>query len=172
MKDNKYFYQPYNNNFRQLYREEEKKLKNILTNDMVLEHCGSTVIPGLGGSGIIDILLGSKLDLIPVIAKKLQVADYNYKPNNSNKYSLFFSYDYPGIILRTVHIYLVEINKKEWVSKLAFRNFLLKYNKIAEEYNQLKKRVISLKEEEKEIYEEALQDFLDKLTKQALKEYA
>tara|TARA_Y100000310_G_scaffold243747_1_gene248379 strand:- start:412 stop:930 length:519 start_codon:yes stop_codon:yes gene_type:complete len=172
MKDDKYIWQPYNDNFRQLYREEEKKLKNILGSYITLEHCGSTAIPGLGGQGIVDIMVGSKLDLIPKISQKLQKENYCYKPYKSNKYSLFFQYNYPGIISRKIHIYLVEINKEEWVSKLAFRNFLLKYNKISAEYNELKKRVISLKEEEKEIYKDARQDFLDKLTAQALKEYA
>ena len=71
MKDNKYFYQPYNDNFRQLYREEELKLRNILGNNIIIEHCGSTAIPGLGGQGIIDILLGSKESLISEIYCKV-----------------------------------------------------------------------------------------------------
>ncbi len=171
MKDNKYFYQPYNDNFRQLYREEELKLRNILGNNIIIEHCGSTAIPGLGGQGIIDILLGSKESLISEISQKLQAADYNYKPYNSDKDSLFFSYDYPGIISRKVHLYLTENNKEDYFSKIAFRNFLLKYNKIATEYNELKKRVINLKEEEKEIYQEARKDFINRITKEAIKEY-
>ena len=171
MKDNEYIWQPYNDNFTKLYHEEEVKLKNIINSNVFIEHCGSTAVPGLGGKGIIDIIIGSKLNLIPIISKKLQASYYNYKPNKSKRNSLFFQYDYPGIISRRVHIYLVEVNKEDWISKLVLRNFLVKYNKITKEYNELKKRVINLVEEDKEIYQAARKDFLDKLTKQAKEEY-
>jgi len=170
MNFDQYYWQPYNYNFRQLYKEEEKKLKKILDNKINIEHFGSTAVPGLGGKGIIDIIIGTELKKMLEISKKIQES-YSYKPNNSNKNKLFFQYIYPGIIPRKVHIHLVELGGDDWVSKISLRNFLIKYRKISEEYNELKKKEIDLLENEKEIYAEARKYFLDVLTKQAVKEY-
>lgn len=171
MEYNKYIFQRYNDNYKQLYKEEEEKLKNILDNNINIEHFGSTSVPGLGGKGIIDIIIGTDSDLIHEVSRKLQNSLYDYKPSGGNRDRLFFQYDYPGIIPRRVHIHLVELNKYEWISKLALRNFLIKYRKMAKEYEELKKRAINLADGDKEIYREAKKDFLDKLTIEAIKEY-
>ncbi len=171
MEYNKYIFQRYNDNYKQLYKEEEEKLKNILDNDIRIEHCGSTAVPGLGGKGIIDIIIGTDSSLIHEISRKLQNSLYKYIPSGGNRDRLFFQYDYPGIILRRVHIHLVELDKYEWISKISLRNFLIKYRKMSQEYEELKKRAVNLAKGDKEIYREAKKDFLDKLTSEAIKEY-
>ena len=51
----------YNPNWREMYKEESEKIKNIL-NDIVIDihHIGSTAIPGIKAKPVIDILVEAK----------------------------------------------------------------------------------------------------------------
>ena len=51
----------YNPNWREMYKEESEKIKNIL-NDIIIDihHIGSTAIPGIKAKPVIDILVEVK----------------------------------------------------------------------------------------------------------------
>lgn len=47
----------YNSKYARLFQNEKKKLNNALNNICLVDHIGSTAIPGVDGKGIIDIML-------------------------------------------------------------------------------------------------------------------
>jgi GrpB-like predicted nucleotidyltransferase (UPF0157 family) len=51
----------YNSNWKEMYKEEAEKIKNIL-NDIIIDihHIGSTAIPGIKAKPVIDILVEVK----------------------------------------------------------------------------------------------------------------
>lgn len=64
----KYVFRPYDPIFPKLFIKEKNRLKKFLGRTVLIEHVGSTAIPGLGGKGIIDIAIAApdKNDLLNV----------------------------------------------------------------------------------------------------------
>jgi len=51
----------YNPNWTEIYKEESKKIKNVLSDIIVdIHHIGSTAIPGIKAKPVIDILVEVK----------------------------------------------------------------------------------------------------------------
>ena len=53
----KYVFRPYSEIFPKLFAAEKIRIAKSIETDGVIEHVGSTAIPGLGGKGIIDIAI-------------------------------------------------------------------------------------------------------------------
>ena len=70
-----YKFIPYDSVYPGLFEKEKVFLKKILSNKIIVEHFGSTAVPGLGGKGVIDIYLLVAKELMKVTSKKL--CDYN-----------------------------------------------------------------------------------------------
>jgi len=56
----KYTFRQYNAVYITLARDEQNRLYDVLGEDAHIEHVGSTAIPGLGGKGILDFVVGVK----------------------------------------------------------------------------------------------------------------
>ncbi len=106
----------------ELFEIEKNKLQNILGNSHILiEHIGSTSIPGIKAKPIIDIMIGINafndgFDL----AKKLENANYRYKGENGIPGRHYFDYGNPSIY----HLHMVEINSDFWIDHISFRDHL------------------------------------------------
>ena len=59
---NKYIFKPYHEIFPKLFEQEKLRLSKYLTGEYMIEHIGSTAVPGLGGKGIIDIMISVSKD--------------------------------------------------------------------------------------------------------------
>ncbi len=53
----KYVFKPYGKIFPELFLKEKERISGSLGAGAVIEHVGSTAVPGLGGNGIIDIAI-------------------------------------------------------------------------------------------------------------------
>ena len=61
MINKKYIYESWNENFLNLFIQEEKRIKQVIKEvNFSVDHIGSTAVKGCCGKGIIDILIGSK----------------------------------------------------------------------------------------------------------------
>lgn len=159
----KYVFKPYESRYIKLFQLEKKKLKLLFGDDVVIEHIGSTAIPGLGGKGIIDILIGVKENL-KLFLHKLEEAGYNFKPHAGDKERLFLQKDYGETEkIRRVHIHIVKNGGKEWKKILGFRNYLRANPEKAREYEEIKKKAASICKGNKEIYQSLKKKFIDKM---------
>jgi GrpB-like predicted nucleotidyltransferase (UPF0157 family) len=115
---------------------------------VVIEHMGSTSVPGLAAKPIIDIMPGLRsLDDAPPIIEKLVGLGYHYVPE--------FEQDTPsgpGMPLRrylrrdeeghrAYHVHVVEHGSDFWAKHLLFRDYLREHQDAAEAYAQLKREI-------------------------------
>lgn len=154
---------PYDNNWPRLYKEEQARLKNILASlDPVVEHIGSTSVPGLCAKPIIDIMVGFRsFDCLVKAAQLLQQPGYIYfrKYEDTMPYRRYFVKTaftlahLPRVINRgdeapeeltdnrMYHIHMVEINSPFWKDHLQFRNYLRWNDEACTAYSLLKEKL-------------------------------
>jgi len=159
----KYKFRKYDSKYKVFYQREKAKLKKILPRNIDMEHIGSTAIPGLGGKGIIDILIGINKKDILKIKKILQKNKYSF-PVGGDKNRLYAEkdYKYRGQT-RRVHLQIVSKSSKEWINPIKIREHLKKDKNKAKKYIKLKKKAMKISKGEGKIYRAYKKPFLDKL---------
>ncbi|SES18276.1 GrpB domain, predicted nucleotidyltransferase, UPF0157 family [Gracilibacillus ureilyticus] len=131
----------YNPDWVNQYKYEAKRIiKAIGDKAAGIEHIGSTSVKGLAAKPIIDILVGvEELKIVNDLIAPLEKIENEYvpKPEWTDRY--FFR---KGVWGRgTCHLHVCEINSREWVEKLLFRNYLRKNPQTAEKYASLKREL-------------------------------
>jgi len=164
----RYIYEKYTPKYKTRFLKEKKFLEKILGSDAVIEHIGSTAVPGLGGKGIIDIMIFAPKSKIQTYSGKLQKAGYLFRENASKPNRLFFRTDYENKTMRKIHIHLT-FSRKELAEKMAFRDFMISHPVEAKKYAKLKKKAIKFAEGEGKRYRKYKESFLKTITKKALK---
>lgn len=164
----KYTFKPYSEQFPILFEKEKTqivKLLNKLSIEFIIEHFGSTSIPGVGGKGIIDIYLlvdSSNLELISQVLQ--QELGYEYKESGGTTGRLFHQ------VIRDTqkyHLHQSDFNSENFTESIAFRDFLRKKPDEAIEYSKIKQKASevaltkSTKEEMKQSYMKVKQPFID-----------
>jgi|GEM_PF-292530 len=167
----KYSFYKYNPEYPSLFEKEKAKIVNLLGKNIAIEHVGSTSIPGLGGKGIIDIAIKTPKNKIKKFTGELGGLGYKqtagHKPTEN---SLFFQkiMRYHGKE-RRVHVHLA-LNNYFWNTFIAFRDYLRTHGKERNQYARIKKEAVKFANGAGRKYREYKNEFLEKLTKKALKE--
>ena len=127
---------PYSKKFPKAFEKEKNKIcKVIKIND--IHHIGSTSVPGLGGKGMIDIMIGiENWKEIESITKKLR--DIGFKHRHPKKRGRIFMGKYIGPSLENVHIHILIKRSREYKNLLAFRDYLRKNKKEIKIFFKLK----------------------------------
>lgn len=169
MRYNKYKFRRYNKSYPKLFNNEKSKFKKILPKNVIIEHVGSTSIPGLGGKGIIDMVIFCKSKDINKIINLLIKNKYEIDSTSKNKKRIFFCRRiiYQGKE-RRIHIHLTS-NKKKLNSFISFRDYLINNKSVKKEYEGIKKQASKASKGNKEIYNKYKKEFIRKTTKSALK---
>jgi GrpB-like predicted nucleotidyltransferase (UPF0157 family) len=156
------------------FAEEKVAIEDVLKGlSPVVEHIGSTSVNGLVAKPILDIMVGvaeeSKLDETINPIKKLGyyyidkfTADWperrffqkNVK-NNPNVHSI------------NVHVFVKD--SPDWVRHLAFRDYLRATPNKRDEYGKLKRALSEKEFKDRQEYQDAKEDFVKQLEKEALK---
>lgn len=127
---------PYDERWPALYRDEEARLRRALGElPLVLEHVGSTSVPGLSAKPIIDILAGRDPGAPPLtFVPPIESAGYEHRGENGLPGREFFRRGKP----RSYHIHLVTIDSALWRHHIAFRDRMRASPDLAAEYAALK----------------------------------
>lgn len=151
---NKYSYRPYNYKFPQIYKKEKDFIKRNIKGDFKIEHIGSTAVPGLGGKGIVDIMIGIKKNEMMDIVKQAEKLGYNYIPQASYPNRLFLHKPYPKDFDKEIayHLHIVNIDSDDYKNTIAFRNYLKTHPEDLEKYAQIKQQAADIANEDKETY--------------------
>ena len=136
--------------------------------DMLIEHIGSTAIPGLAAKPTIDILIGIKdlegAGMIPL----LQSAGYVYVP----EFELDMPerrYFYKGRKVEDdFHLHMVELESPFWKRHLAFRDHLRLHLDEVKAYEELKLALAKKFRDDRDGYTEAKTEFITRIEKAAL----
>ena len=158
---------PYYQKFVRAFEKKKQEIVDI-TKDVEVCHIGSTAVRGLGGKGIIDIMIGVKnwQGVEKLIAGLQQIGFNHIHPKEKGKIFLS-SVKESG--LGDFHIHMVVIGSATYKNFLAFRDYLRKYPKEAENYFKLKLVLHKQAKGERAIYTKMKNSYVKKILKKARK---
>jgi 5-(carboxyamino)imidazole ribonucleotide synthase len=112
--------------------------------DLVVEHIGSTAVPGLPGKGIIDLTIATTPDDVPVVAAMLRELGFGSQPGPDpwppSRPMLVGSMELEGTTFR-LHCHVVP-EHEELARDVAFRDALLADPGLVEQYASLKSEIV------------------------------
>lgn len=156
----------YNPNWKDMYKEESGKIKNIL-NDIIIDihHIGSTAIPGIKAKPVIDIL---------VEVKNIEEVDkYNHKMKELG-YEVMGEYGIPkrrffrkGENNRTHHIHIFQVGNEDIERHIDFKKYLIAHPDIGREYSKLKEKLVNKYTYDVEKYTNGKSDFIKEIDRKA-----
>ena len=145
----------YNPEWPKMFENEKQRIK-ALSENVTVEHIGSTSVEGACAKPIIDILVGvEKLEATAELIKKLQTLDYEYIPE--------FEKEIPDrrYLQRTgFHIHIAKKGGKFWNSHILFRDFLRAHPFSVQAYCELKKRLAEKYKNDRNAYTNAKGEFI------------
>lgn len=115
---------------------------------VVIEHIGSTSVPGLAAKPIIDMSPGLRsLDDAPPIIDQLEALGYHYVPEFEHDtpsgpgmpFRRYLRRDEHG--RRAYHVHMVEYGSDFWERHLLFRDYLRAHPEAADAYANLKREL-------------------------------
>lgn len=118
-----------------------------------IHHVGSTAVPGLDATPVIDILVGV-VDLASTRAcfEPLAELEYRYAPYRADEMHWFCK---PDPSHRTHHLHLVPTGSTRFREELAFRDYLRSHPDTTADYATLKRRLADRFPHDREAYTDA-----------------
>jgi GrpB-like predicted nucleotidyltransferase (UPF0157 family) len=154
---------PYSPLWPAVFDLEKRRLLALFNDAVVVEHIGSTAVPGLGAKPIIDIMLGAP-DLAQVEARitALEAEGYRYvkefeKSIPDRRY--FTRTDAPP---GKFHLHAVVLDSPFWKRHLAFRDALRADPALADKYWRLKQHLAARLRDDRGTYADAKSEFIRK----------
>ncbi|HUP29122.1 MAG TPA: GrpB family protein [Usitatibacter sp.] len=145
-----------------IFEFERSRLLGILGEDAaVIEHIGSTAVPGLGAKPIIDVMVGvADLAMVERRIAELQADGYRYVAEFERAMPMrrYFvkTHAQPGHF----HVHAVLLDSPFWKSHLAFRDALRRDAKLAADYWKLKQRLAARYPNDREAYTDGKSAFI------------
>lgn len=129
----------------------------------VIEHMGSTAIPGLPAKPIIDIIvLVDALEAARQAIGPLDASGYSFWADNPDKSKLFLVKGLPPAPRRTHHLH-IHADSAEVERHLIFRDILRANPAAREAYLALKQDLATRFRDDREAYSKGKTDFIDNL---------
>jgi GrpB-like predicted nucleotidyltransferase (UPF0157 family) len=152
---------PYSPLWPAVFDLERRRLLEIFNGAVVVEHIGSTAVPGLGAKPIIDVMLGAP-DIVLVEGRIAALAEegYRYVPELEKaapERRYFTKLDRPP---GRFHLHAVALDSPFWTRHLAFRDALRADDSLARKYWRLKQHLAARHRDDRAAYAEAKGDFI------------
>ena len=143
------------------FAEERDRIAAALGGtDAVIEHIGSTAVPGLPAKPVIDILVGvDDIERSGQAVAALIGLGYNYAPEVESDVP-DQRYFYKGSP-HTHHVHMVGRSSRLFEDHLLFRNYLRAHPAAADEYARLKRGLAARFRDDRASYTRGKQTFFD-----------
>jgi GrpB-like predicted nucleotidyltransferase (UPF0157 family) len=126
----------------------------------LIEHTGSTAVPGLAAKPILDILVGyHQGDAVQAYISVLTGADYLHRGEQEIAGREFFRRGSP----RAYHVHLTAIDSAFWRDHLTFRDRLRGDNALRDAYATLKRDLAARFPRDREAYIVAKEPFVNQV---------
>lgn len=159
----------FNDEFKNIYFEEEQKLKLLLGNYIKrISHIGSTSIKDIKTKPIVDILIEIDFDNKGIVKEVLLRNDYILMSESINKISFNKGYTINGYADKVFHIH---IKKYGNCDELYFRDYLNNNRNKAQEYEKLKLELYDQYKPNRDLYTEGKQEFVNETVSLAKQKY-
>ena len=153
------------------FLEVEKWLKQIVGDQVEIEHVGSTAIPDIKGKNIIDILIGAKnKEQFEKFAQSLTSSGYFGSEKSKTDIYQFFASRQEETGDGDVHIHLVVVGTGRHDEFLILRDYLLRHKEEADRYLNHKKELISSGVTDRKLYRATKSKYVSELIARAKKE--
>jgi GrpB-like predicted nucleotidyltransferase (UPF0157 family) len=149
---------PYDAAWPRLFEEEADRIRASVGGPLrVIEHVGSTAVPGLPAKPIIDIAVSvESFDELDVGA--LEALGYRYVPAFEDELP-----DRRYFTRGNYHVHVYEQEHEEFMDYLRFRDYLRTHPEDARAYGELKLRLATEDPENRESYQLAKAPFVERL---------
>lgn len=154
-----------------MFERERTRIEAALAGEgAVVEHVGSTAVPGLGAKPIIDILIGvPDLNTADRCVPILVTLGYTYFPEQEVQMPerrYLDRLDENG----SYHLHMVQSGGEFWERHLLFRDYLRSHPEVAAQYDRLKRDLADRYHTDREGYTNAKTEFIRSIEHQARRE--
>ncbi len=163
----KYTFKLYKKESKDLFTAEKNRISSTI-DALIIEHVGSTSIPGLGGKGIIDIAIGARREDFKKVSLKLNELGYVFRNSASTNNRFFFRENLPAD-QRKYHIHLMTVDCFDWYDFIFFRDHLSTCQEEFLEYEKLKKEAARLFQDDGYQYRKYKEPFFKKIHQKRIK---
>jgi len=156
----------YSNNWPDLYALESKIVTDsfLKTEIVRIDHIGSTAIPGLKAKPTIDILLQvtEQIDIqnLKDIFKSIGYEVNNHPENPAPHLTFVKGYTNQGVKGQIYHVHVRY--RGDW-DEIRFKDYLIKHNDIAKEYECLKLELAEKYKNDREAYTDSKTEWIKKI---------
>jgi len=149
----------YTDNWAGKFTKEKARIEGILSSyPHLIEHIGSTAVPGIEAKPIIDIAVKiESLDLVPQFIDPLADIGYLYEGEFGLPGRHFFTRGSP----REYHLHIVDHTTDHWTRWLTFRNLLRSDDAVRRTYVELKRTLAKEFRTERQKYTAGKSEFID-----------
>ncbi len=163
---------PYNPQWPGLYEDEKARIAKLnRTRATIIEHIGSTAVPGLGAKPILDIMIGvDTLSIAGECIEPLERIGYRYVPEFEASIPERRFLWKSAQAKKTHHIHMVEKCSDFWDRHLLFRDYLRTHTAEAENYYQLKTKLAETYGADRDGYTDAKSLFIESIIEKAGKD--
>ena len=149
------------------YFESEKGriIKVIGDKVLVVDHIGSTAIPGMLAKPIIDVLIGMEtVDYVSSCIKSLEGIGYTYKGEYGLPGRHFFLRGDPI----KYHLHIMKRDSDLWRNNIIFRDFLRNNQDAAQRYSEIKRELAERFKYDRDSYTSSKAPFIESILEIAL----
>jgi GrpB-like predicted nucleotidyltransferase (UPF0157 family) len=149
---------PYSDLWPLLYEQEAERIREALGSTLrVVEHVGSTAVPGLAAKPVVDIALSvESFEALDIAA--LEELGYRYAPEFEDELPNRRYFSRPGF-----HVHAYEQEHDEFIDFLRFREYLRTHEEDARDYGELKLRLAAEFAEQRDEYQAAKAPYIARL---------
>ena len=146
------------NLWQKMFIDERKYLESIFSNDnIIIEHVGSTAIKGLKAKPIVDIAIG--VNNLTNINKYITTLENVYTvKQNIDKGEILLIKENSTETFCLIHI--LNKDSDRFKNMIKFRDILNNDNNILREYEELKKRLSDIYQNDRKMYTESKNEFI------------
>lgn len=164
---------PHSDRYAAQYMREAQNLTSLLGKRILrMHHYGSTAVPGLLAKPTVDILMEIEKDTdLAALIQTLKSNNYEYapQPQNPQPHMMFMKgYTPEGFAPEVFHLHVRYLGDHD---ELYFRDYLQEHIVAAQAYGELKQKLITDYEHDRDAYTEAKSAFIRKITKKARAAY-
>lgn len=154
----------YNPEWKEMYKEEETRLKELLGNNIIkVMHVGSTSIEGLSAKPVIDIMVTvNKLSDVENFKNLFKLEDgYDFRDDKGEKGEYLVRKGTEEA--RTHFIHIIEDKSVRYYNFTKFKTYLLNHPERVKEYEDLKKELSVKFSDDRKSYTASKNEFIQNI---------
>ncbi len=150
---------------KQRFLRIETELRKLLGTDVVIEHVGSTALPGVDGKGIVDVMIACQsLKDIKTAVQTLSGSGY-FAARDASEHEdrVFMASRLEDTVKDDVHLHIVQVDSIAARQFVAVREYFLSHPLVAKEYSATKHAIAAASRYDREEYKKRKSDFMKKI---------